>query len=188
METDEEQWELDQVGHDLRRDSVKARHGDPNGDSDDDESNGEQKTIRNPSRQADEFLKRHPLPALTPGGAPTTGRLRHPVIIPQRRPGDRLRGFVRAYAPDLMSCGISQETWIDLLVTFTRASRAPKWMAALNLAGGAGFAIPAHAAGAGVGIAVQIVTAIAMELKGRSQSVKPCSAVFQVAPYADSLN
>ena len=188
METDEEQWELDQVGHDLRRDSVKARHGGPNGDSDDDESNGEQKTIRNPSRQADEFLKRHPLPVLTPGGAPTTSRLRHPVIIPQRRPGNRLRGFVRAYAPDLMSCGIDQETWIDLLVTFTRASRSPKWMAALNLAGGAGFAIPAHAAGAGVGIAVQIVTAIAMELKSRSQSVKPCSAVFQVAPYADSLN
>ncbi|KAF2819714.1 hypothetical protein CC86DRAFT_126834 [Ophiobolus disseminans] len=153
-ETDEDQWELDQVGHDLRRASA----------------DGEQKIIRNPSRQAEEFLKRHPLPVLSSGGPPITGRLPHPVIIPQRRPGDRLRGFVRAYAPDLMNCGIDQETWMDLLVTFTRASRAPKWMAALNLAGVAGFAIPAHAAGAGVGIAVQIITAIAMELKGRIQS------------------
>jgi hypothetical protein len=42
-------------------------------------------------------------------------------------------------------------------------------MAAMNLTGSAGFAIPVHAAGFGVGIAVQIVTAIAMELKGRSQ-------------------
>lgn len=178
METDEEQWELDQVGHDLRRVSTTTRREDRDGDSNEDESNGEQKTIRDPSRQADEFLKRHRLPVLAPGGALTTGRLAHPVIIPQRRPGDRLRGFVRAYAPDLMSCGIDQETWIDLLVTFTRASRAPKWMAALNLAGSAGFAIPVHAAGAGVGIAVQIVTAIAMELKGRSQSVKSPGAVF----------
>ncbi|KAF2874580.1 hypothetical protein BDV95DRAFT_488476 [Massariosphaeria phaeospora] len=157
METDEEQWELDQVGHDLCRDSTTVAHGGPDGDSDDADSNVEQKTIRNPSHQADEFLKRHPLPALTPGGGPTTGRLPHPVIIPQRR-------------PDLVSCGIDQETWIDLLVTFTRASRAPKWMGALNLAGTAGFAIPVTAAGAGVGVAVQIVTAIAMELKGRSQS------------------
>jgi hypothetical protein len=163
---------LDQVGHDLREGSVIAGREALDGDLDDDESAGEQKTIRNPSRQADEFLKRHPLPLLTSGGASTTDRLPHPVILPQRRPGDRLRGFVRAYAPDLMRCGIDQDTWIDLLVTFTRASRAPKWMSALNSVGGAGFAIPAHAAGAGVGIAVQIVTAIAMEIKGRSQSVK----------------
>lgn len=181
METDEEQWEWDQLGHDLHRHSVTATHGSLDGDSDDGEPNKEEKTIRNPSRQADEFLKRHPLPVSTPGEAPTTGRLLHPVIIPQRRPGDRLRGFVRAYAPDLMNCGIDQETWIDLLITFTRASRAPKWMAAMNLAGGAGFAIPAHAAGAGVGIAVQIVTAIAMELKGRSQSVQPCGATSNAA-------
>lgn len=164
LDTDEQQWELDEVAEDLLRDST-IRHF----DSDDGHPNNEQKTIRNPSHQADEFLKRHPYPLRRPGERATVGRLARPVIIPQRRPGDRHRGFVRAYAPDLMSCGIDQDTWIDLLVSFTRASRAPKWMAAMNLTGSAGFAIPVHAAGFGVGIAVQIVTAIAMELKGRSQ-------------------
>lgn len=129
----------------------------------------QQKVIRNPSRQADEFLKRHVAPESTPNQQQTPGRLLHPVVIPQRRPGDRLRGFVRAYATDLMNCGIDQDTFIDFLVTFTRASRPPKWMSALNLAGNAGWALPAHAAGFGVGVAVAIVNAIAMELKGRSQ-------------------
>ncbi|KAF2702804.1 hypothetical protein K504DRAFT_508610 [Pleomassaria siparia CBS 279.74] len=51
METDEEQWELDQIGHDLCRVLVIARHGGgPDGDFNDDESNGKQKTIRSPSR------------------------------------------------------------------------------------------------------------------------------------------
>ena len=164
LETDEQQWELDEVSDHLLQDStISHAHNDH------DALDGEHKTIRSPSQQADEFLKRHPCPLQAAGEHTAHGRLAHPVIIPQRRPGDRLRGFVRAYAPELMNCGIDQDTWIDLLVTFTRSSRAPKWMAALNLAGSAGFAIPVHAAGFGVGIAVQIVTAIAMELKGRSQ-------------------
>jgi hypothetical protein len=61
-------------------------------------------------------------------------------------------------------------------------------LSALNLAGTAGFAIPVHAAGAGVGIAVQIVTTIAMELKGRSQSVKPRVVRWCAIPLANSLN
>lgn len=57
---------------------------------------------------------------------------------------DRLQGSIRAYAPDLLSCGIDQETWMDFLVPFTPASRAlkSKWMAALNLAGNVGCALP----------------------------------------------
>ncbi|KAF1974683.1 hypothetical protein BU23DRAFT_579478 [Bimuria novae-zelandiae CBS 107.79] len=145
----EEDWGLDQIGHDLRSDPATAIPEVSNEEFND-EGSSPRRTFRNPSHQADEFLKRHPLLVQTPGGAAFTGRLPHPVIIPQRRPGDRLH----------------------LLVTFTRASRAPKWMAAFNLAGNAGFAIPAHAAGFGVGVAVQIVTAIVMELKGRSQSIK----------------
>ena len=45
-------------------------------------------------------------------------RLKYPVIIPQRRPNDRERGFIRAYAPDLMHCGIDQATFIDFLDGF----------------------------------------------------------------------
>lgn len=58
---------------------------------------------------------------------------------------------------------------MDFLVTFTRASRPPQWMAATNLTAAAAFALPGHAMGAGVGFAIQVVNAIAMEMKGRVQ-------------------
>lgn len=41
-----------------------------------------------------------------------------PVIIPERRPGSKHRGFVRAYAPVLNDCGIDQGTFMDFLVGF----------------------------------------------------------------------
>lgn len=41
-----------------------------------------------------------------------------PIIIPERRPGSKHRGFVRAYAPILIDCGIDQDTFMDFLVGF----------------------------------------------------------------------
>ncbi|EAU30236.1 predicted protein [Aspergillus terreus NIH2624] len=154
----DEQWALDEIQDELRQDS-----------SSDSESEDQpiKKKIRNPARLADDFLQRYPPPS--PESAPQ-GRLPLPVIIPQRRPGVRNRGFVRAYAPDLQACGIDQETFMDFLVTFTRASRPPQWMAATNLTAAAAFALPGHAMGAGVGFAIQVVNAIAMEMKGRVQA------------------
>lgn len=47
-----------------------------------------------------------------------------PVILPQRRPKDKRRGFVRAYAPSLGECkGIDQATFMRFLNDFDRASR-----------------------------------------------------------------
>lgn len=46
-----------------------------------------------------------------------------PVIIPQRRPGKRERGFVRAYAPVLNNCGISQDTFLKFLKDWNTASK-----------------------------------------------------------------
>lgn len=63
------------------------------------------------------FLTAHPAP--THG----TGRLPCPVIIPQRRPRTKGRGFVRAYAPVLADCGIDQNTFLEFLKTFHKASQ-----------------------------------------------------------------
>ncbi|KAJ9607996.1 hypothetical protein H2200_008075 [Cladophialophora chaetospira] len=49
------------------------------------------------------------------------GPLALPVILPQRRPGSNSRGFVRAYAPMLHSCGIDQTLWFDFLNGFHEA-------------------------------------------------------------------
>ena len=49
-------------------------------------------------------------------------RLPCPVILPQRRPRAKARGFVRAYAPVLEGCGIDQDAFLVFLNTFDKAS------------------------------------------------------------------
>ena len=55
-------------------------------------------------------------------------RLPCPVIIPQRRPRDRSRGFARAYAPVLANCGVSQEMFLHFIKDFYEASKASNWL------------------------------------------------------------
>jgi hypothetical protein len=50
-------------------------------------------------------------------------RLPCPVIIPQRRPGAKKRGFVRAYAPVLADCGISQDVFLKFISDFHKSSQ-----------------------------------------------------------------
>ena len=47
----------------------------------------------------------------------SAGQLALPVVLPQRRPRDRSRGFIRAYAPMLQDVSIDQTTWLDFLDT-----------------------------------------------------------------------
>ncbi len=50
-------------------------------------------------------------------------RIPCPVIIPQRRPRNKDRGFVRAYAPVLADCGISQDVFLQFLEDWDKASK-----------------------------------------------------------------
>ena len=68
------------------------------------------------------FVHDHPPPAYT-AERPGIGQLPFPVIVPQRRPQNKSRGFVRAYAPVLSDCGIDQKTFIDFLESFDKASK-----------------------------------------------------------------
>ncbi|KAJ0421175.1 hypothetical protein BJY00DRAFT_282721 [Aspergillus carlsbadensis] len=63
-----------------------------------------------------------------------TPKLPYPVILPQRRPRNNKRGFIRAYAPDLAQFGIDQEMFLNFLETSNRACQATPWLYALNLA------------------------------------------------------
>lgn len=65
------------------------------------------------------FMAEHPPPSY----AAATGKLSCPVIIPQRRPQDKSRGFVRAYAPMLADCGISQATFLSFLKALQQAEK-----------------------------------------------------------------
>lgn len=69
-----------------------------------------------------------------------TNPLERPVIIPQRRPGARDRGFVHAYAPDLAEKGISQEVFISFIQTFHKAAQASPLLNVVFVSAGiAGF-------------------------------------------------
>ncbi|KAI0098085.1 hypothetical protein GGR51DRAFT_552739 [Nemania sp. FL0031] len=50
------------------------------------------------------------------------------VVIPQRRPRNKHRGFARAYAPVLAESGISQEVFLKFLKDWHQASKAPAWI------------------------------------------------------------
>lgn len=46
-----------------------------------------------------------------------------PVIIPQRRPGNKSRGFVRAYAPVMEGCGVGQDVFLKFQDDWVKASK-----------------------------------------------------------------
>ncbi|QGI82561.1 hypothetical protein CEK25_009290 [Fusarium fujikuroi] len=110
----------------------------------------------------DSFLMKHP--GLGVNLSPL--RLSSPVVIPQRRPGNKERGFVEAYAPDLQAFGIDQETFIAFIQSINNAVQASKWLYAIQVAAmGTGF-IPNHIA-LGVSAAVQIVAGVIAKTETR---------------------
>lgn len=83
-------------------------------------------------------------------------RLAHPVIIPQRRPGSKARGWTRAYAPDLEPLGIDQDTFMQFLESWDTAAQGSKWFKAVFLTSGiVGMAIPGP-------ITMAVTTAVAI--------------------------
>ncbi|KAJ5266481.1 hypothetical protein N7478_009289 [Penicillium angulare] len=96
-------------------------------------------------------------------------RLPAPVLLPQRRPKNRDRGFVRAYAPDLDPCGVDQKMFIDFLNTAEKGCRAHRWLQAINLAAIAGHAIPS-AFSIVVGIAIHQIANLSIAADGRRRT------------------
>lgn len=82
-------------------------------------------------------------------------RLPYPVIIPQRRPGTKSRGFARAYAPDLEAFGIDEDAFLRFLQGFQDASKASPWLNALYVSAGVVGFVPNHITMA-VSISVQV--------------------------------
>ncbi|OIW27864.1 hypothetical protein CONLIGDRAFT_453291 [Coniochaeta ligniaria NRRL 30616] len=96
-------------------------------------------------------------------------RLPNPIVIPQRRPKDRTRGFVRAYAPDLLRCGIDQATFLRFIDGLNASVAASGAVQAINLAGSAAGAVPASVfIGAPIiGLAVQVAAGVYTEVSAR---------------------
>ena len=117
----------------------------------------------NPERT---FLEKHGRQS----GITSSGQLELPVVIPQRRPKDRSRGFIRAYAPVLQGAGIDQSTWLDFLDTLQKSSAADPWLNAINFASIGTMFMP-HVIGFAVSYAIQQATNIAIEMQARFRYV-----------------
>lgn len=122
-------------------------------------------TTEDPDQLANSFMRRHTAVSLAPPVAYKP--LANPVILPQRRPKNKTRGFVRAYAPALSdAAGIDQQMWLDFLEDFDKASKTSPIFDVINLACfAAGFAGGPIATG--VTIAVQVANNTAKEVQGR---------------------
>lgn len=121
-------------------------------------------------QMAESFIQEHP-PSSLLATTPNNGtKLPYPVILPQRRPESRKRGFIRAYAPILQDFGIDQAMFLDFLETSNRVCQGRPWLNAINLASFATIALPEPISVA-VSIAIQKVTEAALEVDGRQRSV-----------------
>ena len=58
-----------------------------------------------------------------PSNSNARSNLTYPVVIPQRRPGTKNRGFLRAYAPVLGDHDIDEQTFLTFLKSFHKASQ-----------------------------------------------------------------
>ncbi|KAI0849184.1 hypothetical protein F5Y00DRAFT_235870 [Daldinia vernicosa] len=95
-----------------------------------------------------------------------SGSLPYPIIIPQRRPGQRDRGFIRAYAPDLMSCGIDVPTFMGFLDELDKATASCPYVSAINLASNAAGFLPSGI-GTAVTLTVKITAGVYQEMRSR---------------------
>ncbi|KAM0501075.1 hypothetical protein ACHAP8_004803 [Fusarium lateritium] len=148
-DTTERQWELD----DTQTELLSNPHG---------ESSSSQ-PAQNDTDLATIFIREHGLT-----NPPTGQRLEMPVILAQRRPKNRSRGFVRGYAPILEDVGIDQETWLDFLDKFDAAAMASPWIQVLNFAEIGGLFVP-FAPSIAISAAVYLTIEITKDMHSRQK-------------------
>ncbi|KAL6706941.1 hypothetical protein ACN47E_004891 [Coniothyrium glycines] len=112
------------------------------------------------------FLVAHPQPPPYP-----STQLSLPVVITQRRPESRTKGFVRAYSPLLADVGIDQKTFLDFLDNLNKSIAPSPWIQAINLAAFAGQNVPEPFT-IMISIAVKMAADAASELHSRSKTNK----------------
>ncbi|KAK0109686.1 hypothetical protein ONS95_002365 [Cadophora gregata] len=130
---------------------------------------------RDTNKIIDSFILRHPAPETQDGKYPALQSLSLPVILPQKRPKDRSRGFVKAYAPALEQSGIDQATFLDFLETFEQGIRVSPWLEAINLVSLAALSLPIPEAMA-IDIACMVVVETATTIQTRTRFVAQKSA------------
>jgi hypothetical protein len=120
VEADDDAWELDEaIDHDASRPATLEQTPSSTGSE---KAAKEEKNI--PARVERLLAKCAPPPprAHGPDGR-LVAPLPCPVVVPQRRPQNKSRGFVRAYAPVLAEVGIDQDTFIQFLEEWDKSAQ-----------------------------------------------------------------
>ena len=98
-------------------------------------------------------------------------KLPFPVILPQRRPGTKNRGFVRAYSPILEESGVSQDAFLGFLKDLHKAAQASPIFDVVMIATALASAYPDPVIGLGIQ-AVQVAVGIGQEIQERYRTNK----------------
>ncbi|KAK7748922.1 hypothetical protein SLS53_000947 [Cytospora paraplurivora] len=150
----EEEWELDDAQEELSRDTYQS----PSPPS----------TPEKIPALADNFIRNHPLPVY-PESSSQTARLPLPIVLTQRRPKARDRGFIKAYAPILEDVGIDQAAFLGFIDKLNKAVEPSPWIQAINLAGFAAQNVPL-AVSMAISVALKLTADAASEVHSRSKT------------------
>lgn len=121
-----------------------------------------------PLELIEKFLERYPKPKYTAGHV--HAKLAQPIILPQKRAETRSHSFIRAYAPSLEPCGISQDVFLDFLATLDKCTQSFPALDAMNLASEGLVSVPQHFSML-VSIAIQVfLTGAAKEVQNRTRT------------------
>ncbi|KJK63850.1 hypothetical protein P875_00064666 [Aspergillus parasiticus SU-1] len=155
---DEAVWELDETAQKVRLPTYEESQDAP--------------TTAGQTEEAKEEEKENMVRGLVQMAGPvqTVQRIPCPVIIPQRRPGNKDRGFVRAYAPVLADCGINQDVFLNFLEDFFQASKASPWIEVVYVAAGVVGFFPETAAQI-TSIIIQTVAGTAHSPSGKTHGL-----------------
>lgn len=155
LEEDEEAWQLDEIAASTEPPSYEEASTNPREDA--------ETLFRDlASRHHNASLTDNPNPEPLPP-------LPLPVIIPQRRPRNKSRGFVRAYSPVLQTVGIDQATFLHFLKTFHSSSQANPLFTAVTVAAQIAGFVPDPIVMA-VTISVQVAAGIGKEIDSRRKT------------------
>ncbi|KAI0476083.1 hypothetical protein GGR56DRAFT_453847 [Xylariaceae sp. FL0804] len=165
LDTDEEAWAMDEL-HEKHK-AAAAREA------------GHEHETHEHKTKADKlaFL----VPPMPPAGV--RRQLPYPVMLPQRRCGNRTRGFVRAYAPDLLAYGVDEPCWLSFLEALDANMANSPWLTGINVAGGVVGLIPKGVVPgmAILGFSIQLTVGVAQELllrKGQNSFILKMNEEF----------
>lgn len=119
---------------------------------------------------ADTFIRNHPPPIYSESTSPSPAAwLPLPVVLTQRRPKARDRGFVKAYAPILEDVGIDQASFLDFIDNLNKAVEPSPWIQAINLAGLFAQHVPL-AVSIAISVALKVTADAASEVHSRTKT------------------